>query len=122
MTEILLPKIAREGTVGLISTRGQARKARSHQFELEEGFQPYHAPFRRPPAPGAQPSKPTREATCPKPMALAFFSLCQSFVFADCLLLAVWFICIVLVAAYLVWSRWPSGARPPAGTRGQGRT
>ena len=45
LTEILLPRIARRGTVCLISTRGQARKARIEKFELDEGFQPYHHPF-----------------------------------------------------------------------------
>ena len=46
LTEILLPRIARQGTVCLISIRGSARKARIEKFELDEGFQPYHPPFR----------------------------------------------------------------------------
>ena len=45
MTEILSPRIARQGAVCLISTRGQARKARIEKFELDEGFQPYHHHF-----------------------------------------------------------------------------
>ena len=44
MTEILLPRIARQGTVSLISTTRQARKARIEELELDEGFQPYHPP------------------------------------------------------------------------------
>ena len=49
LTEILLPRIARQGAVCLISTRGQARKARIEKFELDldEGFQPYHPPSRK---------------------------------------------------------------------------
>ena len=43
----LLPRIARQGTVCLVSTRRQARTTIIEQFELDEGFQPYHAPFRR---------------------------------------------------------------------------
>ena len=35
LNEILLPRIARQGTVCLISTRGQARKARIEKSELE---------------------------------------------------------------------------------------
>ena len=46
LTEMLLPRIARRGTVCLIPIRGLARKARIEQFELAEGFQPYHPPFR----------------------------------------------------------------------------
>ena len=45
LTEILLkPRIARQGAVGLISMRGQARKTRIEKFELDEGFQPYLSP------------------------------------------------------------------------------
>ena len=43
---MLLPRIARQGTASLISIRGQARKARIDKFELDEGFQLYHPPFR----------------------------------------------------------------------------
>ena len=46
LSEILLPRIARQGTVCLIPTRGSARKARIEKFELDEGFQPYHPLFR----------------------------------------------------------------------------
>ena len=35
--------------VCLLSIRGQARKARIEKFELDEGLQPYHPPFRSPP-------------------------------------------------------------------------
>ena len=38
LTEMLLPRIARQGVVRLISIRGQARKARIEKFELDEGF------------------------------------------------------------------------------------
>ena len=45
LTDILLPRIARQGTVCLTSTRGrQARKTRIDKFELDEGFQPCHHP------------------------------------------------------------------------------
>ena len=37
LTEIPLPRIARQGTLCLISIRGQARKARIDKFELDEG-------------------------------------------------------------------------------------
>ena len=40
LTEIVLPRIARLGTVCLTSIGGQARKARIDKFELDEGFQP----------------------------------------------------------------------------------
>ena len=46
LTETLLPRIAGQGAVCLISTGGQARKARIEKFELDEGFQSYHPPFR----------------------------------------------------------------------------
>ena len=46
LTEIPLPRSARQRTVCLISVRGRARKARIEKFELDEGFQPYHPPFR----------------------------------------------------------------------------
>ena len=46
MTEILLPRIARQGAVCLTSTRGYARKARIEKSDLDQGFQPYHPPFR----------------------------------------------------------------------------
>ena len=39
-----LPRIARQGTVCLVSIRGQVRKARIEKFELDEVFQPYHPP------------------------------------------------------------------------------
>ena len=45
MTEILLPRIARQGAVCLISRIGQARKARIEKFELDEGSRPYHPPL-----------------------------------------------------------------------------
>ena len=45
LTEILLPRIARQGTVCLSSIRGQARTTRIETIELDEGFQPYHPPF-----------------------------------------------------------------------------
>ena len=47
LTEMLLPRTARQGTVCLISTGGQARNARIEKFELDEGFRPYDPPFRR---------------------------------------------------------------------------
>ena len=46
LTEMLLPRSARQGTVSLISIRGQAREALMEKFELDEGFQLYHPPFR----------------------------------------------------------------------------
>ena len=46
LTEMLLPQIARRGAVCLVSIRGQARKARIYEFELDEGFQPYPPAFR----------------------------------------------------------------------------
>ena len=46
LTEIPLPRIARQGAGCLLSIRGQARKARIERFELDEGFQPYHPPVR----------------------------------------------------------------------------
>ena len=46
MTEMLLPRIARQGAVRLISIRETTRKARIEQFELDEGFQQYRPPFR----------------------------------------------------------------------------
>ena len=46
LTEIPLPRIARQGTACLISARGQVRKYRIDKFEFDEGFQPYHPPFR----------------------------------------------------------------------------
>ena len=46
LTETLLPRISRQGTVCLISIRGYAREARVEKFELDEGFQPHHPPFR----------------------------------------------------------------------------
>ena len=42
LTATLLPRIARQGAVGIISIRGYSRKARIEKFELDEGFQPYH--------------------------------------------------------------------------------
>ena len=45
LTEILLPRIARQGAVRLISTGGQVRKARIDKFELGEGLLPYPPPF-----------------------------------------------------------------------------
>ena len=39
LTEILLPRIARQRTVCVTSIRGQARKARFDKFEFDEGFQ-----------------------------------------------------------------------------------
>ena len=46
LTEILSPRIARQGAVCLIPIRGSARTARIEQFELDEAFQTYHPPFR----------------------------------------------------------------------------
>ena len=46
LTEMLLPRIARQGAVCLVSTRGQARTTRIEKFELDADFQPYHPPFR----------------------------------------------------------------------------
>ena len=46
LIEILSARIARESIVCLISIRQQARKARIEKNELDEGFQPYHPPFR----------------------------------------------------------------------------
>ena len=46
LTEMLLPRIARQGAVCLISTRGLARTTIIEKFELDEGFQPYHIPIR----------------------------------------------------------------------------
>ena len=46
LTEIGLPRIARRGTACLISIRGKTRTTRIDKFELDEGFQPYHPPFR----------------------------------------------------------------------------
>ena len=45
MTEMLLPRIARQGTNCLNSIRGQAQKARIEKFEIDEGFQPRHPPL-----------------------------------------------------------------------------
>ena len=45
MTEIPLPRIAGQGTVCVISTRGQARKARVEKFELDEGFPTVSSPL-----------------------------------------------------------------------------
>ena len=45
LTEIQLPRIARQGAVCLISTRGQTRKDRIEKFELDAGVQPYHPPL-----------------------------------------------------------------------------
>ena len=58
--EMLLPRIARQRIVRLLSTNNnkcrssnnynlqiRARKARTDKFELDEGFQPHHPPFRR---------------------------------------------------------------------------
>ena len=41
LTEIRLPPIARQGAACLVSTRGQAREARTDKFAPDEGFQPY---------------------------------------------------------------------------------
>ena len=49
LIEILSARIARQRIVCLISIRGQARQARIGKFELDEGFQPYHPPFRAEP-------------------------------------------------------------------------
>ena len=38
LTEILLPRIARQGAVCPVSIRGQARTTRIERFELDEGF------------------------------------------------------------------------------------
>ena len=46
LTEIPLPRIARQRIGCLTSTRGSSRKARMDKFELDEGFQPCHPPFR----------------------------------------------------------------------------
>ena len=45
LTEILVPRTARRGTLCVITTRG-ARAVRIDTFELDEGLQPYHPPFR----------------------------------------------------------------------------
>ena len=45
LTEIMSPRIARQGSACLISTRGQARTTRIGTFELDEGFQPYYPPW-----------------------------------------------------------------------------
>ena len=41
-----MTRIARQGTACLISIRGQARTTIIYMFELDEGLQPYHPPFR----------------------------------------------------------------------------
>ena len=46
LAEMLLPRIARQGAVCLVSIRGQALKARIEKFELDEGFQACHPSFR----------------------------------------------------------------------------
>ena len=42
---IPLARIARQGTGCLVSIIPTNRKARVEQFELDEGFQPYHPPL-----------------------------------------------------------------------------
>ena len=44
--EMLLPRIARQGLVGIISIGEEIRKARIDEFELDEGFPQHHPPFR----------------------------------------------------------------------------
>ena len=46
LTEIPLPRSARQGTVCPTSIRGQARTTRNHKFEPGDGFQSCHPPFR----------------------------------------------------------------------------
>ena len=46
LTEILLPRIAPQGTVCLVSIRGWARTTRIDKFDFGEGLQPYHPHFR----------------------------------------------------------------------------
>ena len=46
LTEIPSARIARQGAACLIPVRGEARKARIDRFEPDEGFKPYHPPFR----------------------------------------------------------------------------
>ena len=43
---IPLPRIARPGSACLVSIRGSARTTMIYEFELDEGFQSYHLPFR----------------------------------------------------------------------------
>ena len=50
MTEILLPRIVRQGTCCLITVRGRAQKTQIEQFELDEGL-----PTVSPPPPPVQP-------------------------------------------------------------------
>ena len=53
LIEMLLPRIARWRIHHcIISILERIRKARIEQFELDEGFQPYHPPFRTPPEHG----------------------------------------------------------------------
>ena len=46
LTEIPLPRIARQRIACLISIRGQARRARIEKFEFDEGFQSSNPHFR----------------------------------------------------------------------------
>ena len=45
LTEIPLPRTARYIDYDIVSIRGYARKARTDEIELDEGFQPCHPPF-----------------------------------------------------------------------------
>ena len=47
MAHFQLGSFLRQGavTVCLVAIRGQTRKARIDESELDEGFQPYHPPF-----------------------------------------------------------------------------
>ena len=47
VTTATVSTFARQGTVCLVSAKGQARTSRIEKLELDEGFQPYHPPFRR---------------------------------------------------------------------------
>ena len=129
MTEILLPRIARPGTVCLISIRRQARKDRIERFELEEGFQAHHPPLPK----GARPTPAPRsrdglrgsarellervvpvangDGACPKrPRSLRVAVVC----------LAVWLSCVAFGSMFDVWSQCSTSVRgSPLG--GQGR-
>ena len=47
LTEILLPRIARQGSVCHLSSFNQEDKTRIEKCELDEGFQMYHPPYRK---------------------------------------------------------------------------
>ena len=76
LTEILLPRIVRQGAVCLSSIRGQTRKARIEKFELDECFPTASSPLPSSPPRGSGGAVAWRTRAAPRPEKYVHIHVC----------------------------------------------